>query len=317
MVFICGLVINLTNSIFAEKRVVTSFKKNFEKQASSYLDAYSFGLQSLLESRLTVQLITLEKLVLSPVVRESILDKTYDAAEVKFTELISYDVRFDSVYIIDKNGIVKSAINREADTSPVGRDASSRDYYISTLASKEPYVGNAFLSKRGNNLVPFSIPVFDNQENLVAMVVAGSFLDSIAESVSTPADLPGMYFSIIDSQGNLIINNGEAPKEITNVKNEDLLISALVEYGDGSARSELNYLGDRVFAKGAAVEVGGNKFFVVGYYLQSTYDHDLSVIQADLNRTLATSRIRILAVFIFGSVVVFWIIKRHERDPEK
>lgn len=319
VILLLGLVANFLNGAYAQKIVTNSFQKSYEKQAVAQLNAYNFGLQALLQSRLTSQLDTLNKLVNEPATQAAILSKNYGSVEEKFKNLINIntDRRFDAVYIFDQKGIARLGVNKENDTKIVGSDFSFRDYFKVPASTKQPYIGYAFHTARNNDVIPFSVPVINPQGDVVAIVSASSILSNLANYVVLPHDLPGLYFSVVDSEGNLIMSAGKAPTQITNIKDKDRLISALVSGESNTVKSEINYLNDKVFAEGSVISAGGNKFFVASYYLQSKYDHDLAVVKSDYRRSLFTSRMRSLAIFLVGSAIVFWIIKHHEEVSDE
>jgi hypothetical protein len=308
-----GLLINHLNGKYTERKVVSSFQQNFEKQAADQLQAYNFGLVSMFQTRLSLLLKTLENLVDEPEVQTSILSKNYSVAAAKFKNLINYDDRFDSVNVLDSDGFMRLVVNEEGDMQAVGKDFSARGYFSNPNKSKLPYMGDAFRSVRGLDFITFSVPILDENGNVIAIVVSGSLLSNIVSLTSMPKEIAGLYFSLLDSQGNLIMSKGESPTEIVNLKNEDSLVATLVEGNSGVVMSEINYLNDEVIARGDEVVVGNNKRYVVGYYLQSKYDHDLSVIKTDLSRTLVTSRLRSTAMFVLCAVIVFWVIRRYEK----
>lgn len=309
--------INHLNGKYTERKVVSSFQQNFEKHAADQLQAYNFGLVSLFQTRLNLTLRTLEQLVNEPDMQASLISKNYSVAEAKFKNLLVYDERFDSINTLDSNGIMRLVVNKENDLQAVGKDFSSRGYFSNPKNSKQPYMGDAFRSVRGFDVVTFSVPVLDDNNNVLAIVASGSTLTSIVNSTSLPEGIPGLYFSVTDSSGNLLITKGKAPGKIVNVKDKDTSVATMVEGGAGSVVSEINYLGDKVLARGDAVTIGNNKILIVGYYLQSKYDDDLLVIQTDLSRSLITSRIRSAALFVLCALTVFWIIKRHEKATKK
>lgn len=317
VILLLGLIVNFLNGAYTQKIVINSFQKSYEKQAVTQLDAYNFGLQALLQSRLTNQLDTLNRLVNEPATQAAILSKNYGSVEEKFKNLINTDKRFDIVYIFDQKGIARLGVNKENDTKVVGSDFSFRDYFKVPASTKQPYIGYAFHTARNNDVIPFSVPVINPQGDVIAVVSAASILSNLASYAVLPHDLPGLYSSVVDSEGNLIMSAGKAPTQITNIKDKDRLILALIGGESNTVKSEINYLNDKVFAEGSVISVGGNKFFVANYYLQSRYDHDLAVVKSDYRRSLFTSRMRSLAIFLVGSIIVFWIIKHHEEVSDE
>lgn len=313
LLFAGWFVINTLNNQYAQRQVVNSFSKNFEKQSLAQLETYNIGAKSVVEGILTNTQDTLIKLAGQADTLADIKTANYQPLEKKFRSVINSDDRFETMSLMDKDGtyILTTSTLFEGNKY-AGVSFAERDYYKDTMAAKAPIISGLFKSVIGNAMV-FTVPLLDGRGEVEFIIVAAITPKGLANNIALPDPLDALSFTLLDPAGNIIMTQSSVPDELINIKNQDVLVRSLLTGTINKSISGVNYLNQKTFGVGSAISIGQKKIYVASYFSQEKYAQDLALIKADTERAAWTARLRSLIIFGVIAAVIFKLIKSHEK----
>jgi len=141
----------------------------------------------------------------------------------KIIETVHYrNPYFTSIFVVDERGVVlfASPLKDEEGKSNIGKDLSSREWFIETKKTMKPYIGNiikgALTSKY---VIPLSVPIVDKRGEFRGAICAGypqSMIQEIADSLKSDE----LTVTVTDKAGKLI-----AYTTLLHIKTEDIILS--------------------------------------------------------------------------------------------
>lgn len=315
LIFSAGYLSSALSTYFSGNQIVISFQKNFEKQSLAQLTATSLGVQAVAQNQLDDSLDTVARLSSQSITKEALRSRDFSALLERFKNTIATDTRFESLFVLNANGVVMVSASRTfGDNFVNGSDVSFREYYKQALATKEAYVSDLFQSIKANNVLTYAVPIITDQQAVNGIMVGSVTTSGLAQRIKLSKQLDGLSFTLTDSQGSIILTQDGALDNNTNIKLIEPLMRSLMAGTTSVPKSEVNYQNQKVFAQGGIVEVGNNKFYILSFYDRSKYAHDLELIRRDYNHSAWANQARNFILFLVITYLLYWVIKKHETD---
>ena len=170
----------------------------------------------------------LEVFATRPDVRQAILNGTPEQLQTVLAQLVQIQTALDSCGIYDANGILKTISFANATT--IGQSYTDREWFQQAVATRQPYFGIPVISRTtGKPVVPFAIPIIDDQGQLRAVLTGGISLAALSDSIVNINYGSDTHATIIDTRnGGLIIADKDPALLLTAVdKNNQAVIHLL------------------------------------------------------------------------------------------
>jgi signal transduction histidine kinase len=157
-----------------------------------------------------------------PSVVQSVLSDTPEKLQVELSQFVQIQVLLEGTGIYDAQGIQRVSSLTTATT--IGQSFADRDWFQQVVATRQPYLSIPTKSRVTNApIVPYAIPIVDDQGKLRGVVTAGISLAKLSDAIVNIDYGTDTRASIMDSRnGGLIIAHIDPQRIITPVsgKNE-------------------------------------------------------------------------------------------------
>lgn len=119
---------------------------------------------------------------LRPDIRQAVLGKTFPQVQAVLAQFVEIQTALDGCSLYDPNGIQMAS--SLADATTIGQSFADREWFQQVVATGQPYLGMAVLSRvTGRPVVPYTIPIFDNQQQLQGILTAGISLGVLSDTI--------------------------------------------------------------------------------------------------------------------------------------
>jgi signal transduction histidine kinase len=157
-----------------------------------------------------------------PDIRQAVLNESFEELQPVLAQLVQIQTALDSTGFYDSNGIqMASSI---ADATTVGQSFSDREWFQQAVATRQPYLGIPLKSRvTGKAVVPYAIPILDDQGQLRGVLAAGISLSALSDAIVNINYGEGTRASIIDTRnGGIILAHIDPTRILTPIsgKNE-------------------------------------------------------------------------------------------------
>jgi PAS domain S-box-containing protein len=127
---------------------------------------------------------SLRQLAARPLFIKAVLDGDLEQAEWHMEQVMQIDDRFDNIAVYSADGIGWASGLRAAWQNR-GGSVADREWFQSALATKTPYFALPTLSRgTGHAVVPYIIPMLDDQGVLHGMLVGGISLAELSDAIT-------------------------------------------------------------------------------------------------------------------------------------
>ena len=124
----------------------------------------------------------LEVFATRPDVRQAVLNGTPEQLQPTLAQLVQIQTALDSCGIYGGNGI--QLINSVAGAATIGQSFADREWFQQAVATRQPYLGIPVKSRTtANAVVPFAVPIIDDQGQLRAVLTGGISLAALSDSI--------------------------------------------------------------------------------------------------------------------------------------
>lgn len=309
----------LHSSLAYEKtswQVATYFQQVYEKKSLSQLDVFHNGLQTHLESYFESRLKFIWNFALDPELGSAL--RSGDAAG-KLQKMLDRERRmngsFETVGVLDKNGVLLAVSSDYSDAYRlVGEDLSARRSTEATLQTKDAAVVPVFQTLTGRKAIFFTAPIFDKAGEVEYVVAASETFAHFSRYLPIQSRFSLFQSLLLDDRGNMVLRDGEAMSEKTNIRDDDRLAERLLSGAETAENEEINYAGQKVFARGGKLSFNSRShFFLISYYPVSQFEAETKQLNQEMNRLFMRLVAQSLVVFGIFIVALIVLIRRYER----
>jgi PAS domain S-box-containing protein len=166
---------------------------------------------------------SLHQLALRQLFLTAVLGQDLEQAEWHMEQVMQIDPRFDNiaVYAVDgtgwASGLKSSWQNR-------GGSVADRQWFQQTIATGAPYLGIPVLSRgTGHPVDTYTIPIFDDNKKLRAVLAGGISLASLADEITGIRVSESTRASLLDSrQGGIVVADVDPARILQPVAGQDV-----------------------------------------------------------------------------------------------
>ncbi len=243
LVVIVVIVLGVTVSIMLTNSSINALKQailtnNFEEAelAAQFVSKYMESVQENFRS-----------FVSQPFITQALLGGTPENLQTDLSQYIETHVPVDSVSILDAQGIqVASGITG---TSTIGQSFADREWFQKTLVILQPYLGKPVKSRvTGRFVIPYAIPILDNQEQLRYVIAEGISLEELSDAIVNVSYGSGSIASITDIRDGIILAHPDTTRILTPVTGKNEAVTRMMAGERGSietrtSNGELSLIG--------------------------------------------------------------------------
>jgi len=190
---------------------------------------------------------SLRQLALRPLFVTAVLAQDLEQAEWHVEQVMQIDPRFDNIAVYTADGIGWASGLRSGWLNR-GGSAADREWFQQSIATRAPYLGIPVLSRgTGRPVISYTIPIFDEKNELRALLVGGISLAALADMITGIRLSESAQASLLDSrQGGMVVADVDPERILQAVPEQDEAAAqalagerGTLETRDGSGELEL------------------------------------------------------------------------------
>jgi PAS domain S-box-containing protein len=148
---------------------------------------------------------SVRQLALRPLFIAAVLQQDLEQAEWHMEQVMQTDTRFDNIAVYTADGI-GWASGLKSKWQNRGGSVVDREWFQLTLDTRAPYLGIPVLSRgTGRPVVSYTVPMFDDQGEMYAMLVGGVSLAGLADMIVGAPISKSARASLVDSRAGGIV----------------------------------------------------------------------------------------------------------------
>jgi PAS domain S-box-containing protein len=175
-----------------------------------------------------------------PSVVQAVLSDTPETLQAELSQFVQIQVALEGTGIYDAQGIQRVSSMTNATT--IGQSFAEREWFQQVVTTRQPYLSIPTKSKvNGKPIVPYAIPIVDDQGKLCGVVTAGISLATLSDAIVNIEYGTDTRASMIDiHNGGLIIASRDTQLLITQVSGENEAVSRLLTGERGAIETNSN-----------------------------------------------------------------------------
>ena len=168
------------------------------------------------------------------IITQAVLDNEPERIQDSLTLFTDSQSALESIGILDEKGIQRAFSN--TNVTVIGQSYTDSDYFQQVSATHQPYLGVAVEPRaNGSAVVPYAVPVLDNQDKLRGILVANISTSGLSDSIVNVHFSSKSQASIIDLRnGGVVIAHANPTLILTPVSAENEAVSRLLD-GESAA----------------------------------------------------------------------------------
>lgn len=299
-----------------KKQMETYFQQVYEKKNLTQLEVFHNGLKTYLESYFENRLNFIWNIALDPELGNAVrngdgvveLQKMFDR-ERKISGA------FETLGVLDKNGILLAVSSDYSDVYRlVDENLSARRYIQVTLQTKDAAVVPVFQTLTGRQSIFFTAPIFDKAGEVEYIIVASETFSHFSRYLPIQSRFARFQSLLLDDRGYIVLRDGEVVSEKINVRDNDQLAERLLLGAETAANQEINYAGEKVFARGNKISFNArNHLFLISYYPVNQLEMEEQQLNEKMDRYFVFLAGQFILSFGIFIVILIILIRRYER----
>lgn len=319
---ICGMALVLFALFFVKMQMSTYFLKIFETKTLSQLEIYHKNQVIHMQEDLQNIMDVVTEFSQSQSVRNAFLSGNIVAGQSLIEQQRKINKYLQLWTIVDKTGkIVTFSTDMPGFQTMLGQNLSDRDYFKKVMATKKPYMTPVLVDIVTNNLfIDFSAPVFNDNNQITYVLNGNTPINYLRSQLKLKSNVAYYYNVILDKNGNIILEDGDVPTSIINLKDTDRIANLLLRSSQRITDEEINYKGETVFAMGDAIQISGdtdNKLYLISYFPKSQFDKQNMELEAEINRIFFGVGVLTLICIIAMWGLNYWLALQYINEREK
>ena len=290
------------------------FQQIYEKKSLSQLDVFHNGLQTYLESFLDRRLQFIWNFSSDP--QLGLILRNENSA-VSLQDILErqrrIDNSFESLGVMDKHGTLLAVASDYPDAAVlVGQDLSLRPYAEKTFRTKDASIVPVFQTLTGRKTIFFTAPIFDQSGEIEYVLLAAETFDHFSRYLPIQSRFSFFQSLILDDRGYILLDHGKSVPEKTGTGTSERVPERLLAGEETVEEQEVNYIGEKVFAKGSSLHFGStNHFFLITYYPLAQFATETWQLEQTMNQLSVSLLWQFLLAFGVFLLVLVGLI-RHQ-----
>ncbi len=311
VVFLSGVGFGLSYYLVSQQ-IKTYFLQIFEQKSLSQLQVYHEGEVKLTDEFLTGNLRFINTLARDESITRSFLTNDLTAVEKSLSQVKTMYRKFESLFVLDKKGKMTTIVSDLDLRNLIGQDLSYRDYFKNPVATKEPFVSAVLSGISGRDVVIFSAPVLDTNSNVLSVLCGSVAVSKLPEKLTLGSEFVDLSSILVDSSGNILLEDQKSPKERINIKDKSTMFQTLALGGKGDPLENINYKGKRVFVEGTTLQVGKQQFYIISYYPKAEFDRQVKGLDKEILRVYTFVFLIGTGLTLIALIAIVWLMYKHE-----
>ncbi len=321
-IIVMGFLATLISSIWSyhnmSGELELSTTKQIEQSSLTQLDVFHRGTVRLTEVALNNAASVISKLAKEPGVINRINSGNYASLTPNLAVQRNINQNFNSLSVLDSNGILRSlATDLPNPEKYLGTDYTSYLNIKYVLENHKPTLGSKITAKSGRSVITFTAPVIDSSNRFIGIIAGTMTMEGLAKRTILGSSLTNFQSALVDWEGNLLLENGMAINDSTNLKGQSHVFDTLKSGNQSIRDQEINYRGIKAFTEGSTINVSDfGSVAVISFYPQSTYEHQINIQKQVFNHVYSYHVIRSICIYIVVVLIIALVIRREQTQPK-